>query len=341
MRNSFLFILLLSLPFGAMAAPFDEIEHTVLATVNGKAITSFEVMKKMEEIFQAEFPEYADMDAMRAEFYRYNWKHILKELVEKELVLADAKEKKLPVSDGDIRQELEMAFGPNIYEQLDSKGLSFEEAWDYLRNEIMVRRMLQYRVNSKAVQKVTPKGMIALYQEYVEKNPPKDKLTYQVFSIRCKSKEDVKALEKIAKKVKWKDIKSMRDLYDTFLLETAALEEVNLNLSDPMETEASKLSKDYKEELDKITPGQIGNYVFQKSRTSNVDVFRVFALQKRETQTPPPFHELQKKLEDFLIQKEVTAENKVYIEKLRQQFPIKQVAESESPFSNLKFEMME
>ena len=43
-----------------------------------------------------------------------NWQHFLREMVDKELIVADAKENKMQLSHGDIREELEKNFGLNI-----------------------------------------------------------------------------------------------------------------------------------------------------------------------------------------------------------------------------------
>lgn len=337
MRKIFLPLLfVMILPFKGFCAAEDGIEHKVMATVNGKAITSYEVMVKMDELFELDFPEYKDMDPMRAEFYHYSWKRILADIVERELVLADARDKKLPVSDGDIREELERAFGPDIYGNLDAKGLTYEEAWELMREEIMVRRMMQYRVNTKALQKVRPKALVELYEEYLKDNPPEKILTYQVLTVRCKTQDELSEVVKASKKLNKKSFRSMADLYDTLLLETAHLDGVSLNLGEPVQNEFSKISAEFRQELEPLNEGEISPFSLQKSRTSKVDVLRAFALSKQEIKEPVPFKELQRKLEEFVMHKEITQENKHYIEKLKKQFPINQIAENESPFSKLK-----
>ena len=71
-----------------------------------------------------------------------SWKSALEEIIDKELILADAQESKIEVSSGDVRQEMERSFGPNIIANLDKAGISFEEASKIMQEEIIIRRMI-------------------------------------------------------------------------------------------------------------------------------------------------------------------------------------------------------
>src|SRR5262245_8170025 len=94
------------------------INNRILAKVNGKAISAFDVMKKMDMLFYRQYPEYTAIPQARLQFYQVSWKRVLQELIDKELILADAEESKLQVSAGDIRQEMELLLGPNIHSSL-------------------------------------------------------------------------------------------------------------------------------------------------------------------------------------------------------------------------------
>ncbi len=50
--------------------------------------------EKMDMLFLRRFPEYTKSKVARYQFYMANWKAILNELIEKELILADAQEKR-------------------------------------------------------------------------------------------------------------------------------------------------------------------------------------------------------------------------------------------------------
>ena len=73
------------------------INNRVLARVNGKPISVIDVMKKMDMIFLRQYPEYAEVPQARFQFYELSWKHVLEDLIDKELILADAEEAKMQV----------------------------------------------------------------------------------------------------------------------------------------------------------------------------------------------------------------------------------------------------
>ena len=83
------------------------VNNRVLANVNGKPITVIDVMKRMDLVFLKQFAEYTNSPSARHQFYMANWKRTLNELIDKELILCDAKEMKMEVASGDVRQEME------------------------------------------------------------------------------------------------------------------------------------------------------------------------------------------------------------------------------------------
>ncbi|MBA3815063.1 MAG: SurA N-terminal domain-containing protein, partial [Parachlamydiaceae bacterium] len=96
------------------------VNNRILAKVNGKAISVMDLMKKMDLLFYRQFPQYISSAQARYQFYQANWKHLLEEIIDKELILADAQDAKIPISAGDVRQEMEVLFGPNIISNLDN-----------------------------------------------------------------------------------------------------------------------------------------------------------------------------------------------------------------------------
>ena len=106
MKTKFLFLSLLFISLTSLHAVNDSIlfdkdnsphlavNNRILAKVNDKAISVVDVMKKMDVLFYREFPQYTSSMQARYQFYKANWKHVLEELVSKELVMADAEENK-------------------------------------------------------------------------------------------------------------------------------------------------------------------------------------------------------------------------------------------------------
>src|SRR5262249_20356447 len=138
-KNIILFVLCLQLGASTLQAQSNKmlfgnenkkifVNNRILAKVNGKAISIMDIMKKMDLLFYKQFPQYAGSTEARHQFYSLYWKNALQDSIDKELIMADAKEAKLEVTGGEIRQELEALFGPNIIANLDKAGISYDDA---------------------------------------------------------------------------------------------------------------------------------------------------------------------------------------------------------------------
>lgn len=193
----FLFLLLLTIPMMLVAsdAPRKKVHvnNRVLAVVNGKVISVVDLMKKMDMLLYQYYPQYLDVPEARFQFYTAQWKELLSELIDKELVLADAEEKHFEVSSGDVREELEEIFGPEVMINLDTTGLSMEEAWTLIKAEITMRRMMSFQVSQRVAPQITPALIKRAYQERVHELA--DQTEMQWLSITFKSSDTKKAVE--------------------------------------------------------------------------------------------------------------------------------------------------
>ncbi len=315
------------------------VNNRIVANVHGKAISIIDVMKKMDLLFYQKFPQYASSVEARFQFYQINWRHILNEVIEKELILADAEEAKVPMSNGDVRQEMENLFGPNIIANLDKAGLTFEEAWEMVKEELIMKRMTSFRINAKAVRSVTPQSIHNAYLEYAEENRVPDKWCYRVITIRgedpTNSAETANAIlhllevekspvEQISDKVK--DLKLARD-------------KTTVNISDECLHSAKDVSDAYKEILSVLTPNTYSKPVAQKSKTDQSMVFRIFYLKDNVIGKAPSFTEMEQKIKNKLIDLAVQREAEEYMKKLRNHFNVNEkdqanlVPESYQPFA--------
>ena len=125
----FSFIFLLFSPLFLIAAPITghsepkiSINNRILARVNGKPLTTYDLVKKMDLAFYKQYPQYASSNMARFQFYQQGWSYVLDDLITEELILADAKESHIEVSAGDLLL-------------LCSDGLSRSFVSDDLRNE--------------------------------------------------------------------------------------------------------------------------------------------------------------------------------------------------------------
>ena len=111
------------------------VENRVLTNVNTNPISVVDVMKKMDTEFFIDYPHLMDSDVARYQFYKSRWRPEFDRMVESELILTDAIAHKIELTDGDIRQDLERRFGPEIITNIDKIGLTYDEAWEMVKKD--------------------------------------------------------------------------------------------------------------------------------------------------------------------------------------------------------------
>lgn len=334
-------LVILTLPLSLFAAPFSleteqnvVVNNRILANVNGKAISVVDLMKKMDLLFYREFPEYASSQPARYQFYTANWKHVLKELVDKELIVADAEEAKLPMSSGDVRQEMERLFGPNIIENLDKIGMSFDEALAIVQGDLQIQRMLYVRVNSKAMRNVTPLDVRNSYEEYIKANIEPAKWHYQVITLRNKDSSLGAETANAAYDLLVNENLPLPELNAKLNTLSALSKESQITISEEFQHKENEISPLYKEPLLKLTAGKYSSPVSQKSKADKSNVLRIFYLKNYTPESAAPFAEVESKLKNSLLEKFIIAESDAYLKKLRRHFDVQElVPEDFQPFS--------
>lgn len=297
------------------------VNNRILAKANGKPISVIDLMKKMDMLFYRQFPQFASSPAARYQFYLANWKSVLSEMIDKELIVADAEESKLEVSAGDVRQEMELLFGPNIIENLDKIGLSFDEAYEMVLADITIRRMMYFRVQAKALAQATPLK-IREYYDQVAKNTIRDnEWVFRVVTIR--HRDPTKAAD-MANRVQalLQEDKVPFDDIQAKLKENGSdsKRQPTVNISEEYHTKEKELSEAYKTTLSALTPDSYSMPISQKSRADNSAVIRIFYLKEVIPGGAIPFKELEAKIKDKLVSEAADQESKAYLGRLRQHF---------------------
>lgn len=295
------------------------VNNRILATVNGKSISVIDVMKKMDLLFYKQFPQYTSSVMARFQFYQINWKHVMQELIDKELILADAEERKLPLTGGDVRQEMESLFGPNIIVNLDKVGLTFEEAWKMVEEDIKLRRMVYACANSKAIRRVTPRAVREAYEEYSKDNIRPEEWHYSVISIRdpdpiIGAETANSAHNLLIENVKWEELQEK-------ITETAPIaDSTKITVSELFRHGEKDLSPAYKEVLAALESNSYSKPIPQQSRTDKSTVFRIFYLKEKTPEGAVPFKEVEDELRDTLLGEAVNEETNAYLNKLRHHY---------------------
>lgn len=300
------------------------VNNRILTKINGKPITTYDIAKKMDMGFYRYFPEYASSTTARYQYYQANWKYVLEELMTKELILADAQENKIEMSSGDVRQEMEFLFGPNMIENLDKAGMSFDEASKIVQGDLLLRRTLGARVNAKVVRLVTPAKVRKAYEEFIQ-DPNNARLTnwrYQVVTIRDRTP---KKNEETANKVYNLLLEGvpLDKLIDTMKERNLLGRKAKINVSDEIQNNEKELSVSYKDVLANMEAGMYSQPAAQKSRVDHTTVYRLFYLKEKIPGGMPTFKEMENTLKEQLLRTTLDDETEAYLKKLKIHFHVR------------------
>lgn len=295
------------------------IENRILLKVNGKAITIMDLVRKMDLIFYRQYPEMASSEAARFQFYSGSWEPILQMVIDEELMLADAEEKKIPITDGEIRQEMEKLFGPQVVLTLDKLNLSFKEAFDLIKRELIVQKATSAFVRSRAMTEVHPSAIQAAYEKMIEGALPSNTYVYKYITVKGKSEEKSKEIaEELCLNFR-KGEKTLEELLD----EKEQEEGYTVTLSDSFERKEEDISLVHLKELKNLISGQLSDPVVQKSKTE-ASYYRIFVLCEYQLGEHPPLRQVEAQLKQKLMQEAYAFYNDKYRTKLRQYYDINQ-----------------
>jgi len=300
------------------------VHNRVLALVNDKTITVLDVMKEMDLFLQQHYPEQASEAAARFQFYSAQWKNILEQMIDNELILADAKQVDLKISDAEIREQMFQRFGSNLMPTLDRLGLSYEEARQIVYTENVVEKMIWYRVHNNVLQNVGPQDVKAAYLQLSSETSEEETWTYQVVSFRSSCEKNGRiAAEQAHRLLQTGEIPFSS--IDTWLAEFKASQQpsqetVSASLSQEYTLSSKQISSEHKQVLLSMQPGAFSAPIQQISRKDQQATFRIFFLKEHIEGTPPDFHSVAPTLHEKLLQNAMSKRSTLYKQKLRQRF---------------------
>lgn len=301
--------------YGSSHTPQLMINNRPLAKINGKVISLYDVIKKMDLFLFEYAPEATLLSAEKYQFYMSRWETTLDEMIADELILMDAAKKEVKISDGEVREMLQERFGPNIRASLDKVNLEYDEARDLIRSNLIVNQLIGMKVHAKAFHIVTPELIKEAYTSYVTDHPPQEQWKYQVLSIRG---EDPILCGTVAQKA-YEALLEKKQSLDTIATALEA-EEVTLNASEDYLGETKKISKAHFEVIQSLTPGSISKPISQVSRYDKSGVLRIFHLKDVTKSLPETFDEMHDTLKNQLLFQTSDSEKKHYIESLSKRF---------------------
>jgi hypothetical protein len=272
-------------------------------------------MKRMDIVFLKQFPEYTQSAKARYQFYLANWKRTLGELIDKELILADAKEMKMEVAGGDVRQEMEDMFGPNIILNLDKIGISLDEATKIVSGDIIIRRMMYLKVTAKAMGKVTPLAIRNQYDDWAKENSRPAKYRYRMISIR----EPAPGKGEAAAEAIWS---ALNGVPYAELTEKFTPFKGTATLSEEFNHTEKEIAPQNLPLIAALEPGTLSLPVKQKSRVDRSDVYRLFFLEEKSAGSIPSLKEAEGPIKEQLLDVAIGEEQKQYLQKLRRHYGV-------------------
>lgn len=308
--------LLLSLVVASLTANEQKIavQNSILAKVNGNTISMMDVKKKMDILFHQHYSHLEESPQAKLQFYQTSWRQCLMEAIDSDLIVADAEDKGIKLTDGEIREDIENRFGPNVMSTLDDIGITYDEAWKMTRKEMIVQRMSWWFVHSKAIQSVTPQDIRQAYRLYLQENPPYTDWKYRAISIRTEKPDDM-----LAEKV-YLFLHDNGNKPETISLKEFDAFGASIQVSNEYKSTDKELTDAHKAALVSLNPGEYSRPSLQTSRVDKKTVYRIFYLIEKEDHPAPTFNDLSTKLRNQLTQKATEKELKAYLDKVRKKY---------------------
>jgi hypothetical protein len=316
-----------SLQIGAQNPPVPQMEQVheiivnnrILTKLNGKNISVLDVMKKMDVFLSHYYPQYMNSKTARYQFYSTQWRQTLQQMVDHELMVADAESREVKVSDGEVREEIQTRFGPNVMTTLDQLGISYDEAREMVQQDMIVQRIQWLRVTSKVLQKVTSQEIKNEYQKYLKENPAKEEWKYQFVTIRAPDEAAAKELALKFAALKEKSQENLTVAVDLFKVELPPESTATLSVSQEFTREDKAISEAHRDVLNQLKPSEWSAPISQLSRDGTT-VVRIFHLKDHTKAKPSAFEAISNDLKQNLLNETAEKESKIYIARLHERF---------------------
>lgn len=291
------------------------VQNSILAKVNGTTISMMDVKKRLDVLFYQNYPQFAGSNQARFQFYESSWRRLLTELIDNELILADATDREVKLSDAEVREELENRFGPNVMTTIDQIGLTYDEAWKMIRKDMIVQRMTWWFIHAKAMTKVTPQDIRQQYRLYAKEHPASTEWKYKVLTLRGDDGTVAKAL--------YEEITSQKLPIEEVPLCVQKFEQDHPNCTITLSTEFNlqdaELSAAHRASLASLSPNSYSEPTLQASRDKQ-NLYRIFYLNEKIEHATPSFEEMAPTIKNELLQKYSGEVSEKYIGNLRKQY---------------------
>lgn len=285
------------------------INNSILTKIGDKTISVLDVKKRMDFLFHKSYPHLSDTKEAKIQFYLSSWKYVFLEMVNSELLMLEAEKKEVKLLDSEIKEAMAKRFGPNISLSLKNLSLSYTQAFQMIRKEMLTERMMWFFIHSKAQKKITPQILIKNYHNFLEKNPPVENWTYSVLTIKEKDLADEIYNQIHSSKKDFEEIK--KELTKNYQ---------HLKISDEYTVNSKEISSNLKKNLSHLKENSYSMPSLHTSRFENKQTYKIFYLKNYSLKTPPSFQEISNKLREEIFQVAFKKESENYFSNLKKYY---------------------
>jgi len=291
-------------------------DRRMLVRVRNSIITFADVMKKMDFIFYQQFPQLRTVPKERLKFYEANWKHVLQDLIERRLIMIFAEENHMEVQHGDIREELEGIFGPNVLLALYDAKVPVDDAHEMVRQEIMMRRILSFYVKAAVLASVTPQRVKERYRVKYENMALQEKISWRILALKAPAEVDSQQLVN-------KLIFSLNEGKSTFEEEKAALpENCELTISPLFVTESSQIAAGLKPILDAAEKNIWTAPLQSKDMKNGIVKWNSYLVQERTQGEKIPLSAVEDEIREELVGPVLEERKRVFVNDLLKKYDV-------------------
>jgi hypothetical protein len=329
-------------PLGAPAPAFGEpqelvIHNRILARVSNKTISVLDLVKKMDVFLNAHLPQVLESQISRFQFYMSNWQGVLDQMIDAELILNDVGEKDLKITEGEVREGIMEKFGPNVMTTLDKCGLTYEEARQIIRDELILQRMNWFKVHAKALQQVGPQEIRDQYKNFLAQHPSEEEWMYQVISIRSAQAQLSEQIAKDAFSLLQNAKIDLAGLKQTLEGKKQSNETLVFTISEDITATERTISHAHRKGLEGLNEGEYSQPILQTSGNEKNPVQRIFLLKHHGMKPVPSFQSVLEELKRKRLDEVIAKEDESYRQKLRVRYGhllfLEELPPSFAPFS--------
>lgn len=287
-----------------------KINHQVLWQSPTSTITSFDLVKQIDLLLLHQgqsIPRH-----LKAEYYRNYWSATLQNMIERDLVLQQARERGFKIERYEVMEEISRRLGSDYIVILDRENIALNDLIDDIEKELLVQRMIYIKVQYKAQRAITPGAVREHYKQYLAENPEKELLSLHLYTLKqtenTQDSELFQALGSLQETIRSNGALSQSQVDDlsTELIPLTRLEFKEITKEGLNESLAKRATSLSNEDFTS----------WSEDSTTHKRVMKVLHLYSREKRSPRPLTEMRTEIEDMIFQKNLQIASKEFLEKL-------------------------